>query len=303
MINAEGIDKMDDMNSKPDGFYDAIDFPCKRKADLYEFFKEYTIQEHTNSEKGYDYLFDDDIVLEIINPYQSEPLFIELADRFTLFFKDWHVHYFSYEYDYALMKKDAMSILKGDYGVLCCFIEEKWTGSTLLEEKVTHLSNPEALIEMLDLPKEHLQEIKKKGAAVFANYWNPVDCYEFAVSKAAENPRYSFPRRAFIRFVIRDGKCFGSGGIKQYDEKRTFLYFSYVDGTEDDRKVHAALIQQLEKDAKKNGSEIIFVNVENATFEWYASLGYKEIERIENERIVDLQGAHVIFDKTVAKAL
>ena len=119
----------------------------------------------------------------------------------------------------------------------------------------------------------------------------------------AEHMGYTFPRRSFIRYVVKDEKCYGCGGIKPYDDKRSFLYFSYVDGIEDDRSVHAALIQQLEKDAKKKGAESIFINIENDEFDWYASLGYKETERIEDEKTVRLQGAYVFFDKTVAKSL
>ena len=43
------------------------------------------------------------------------------------------------------------------------------------------------------------------------------------IPKVTEKRQYSFPRKAFIRFVVKDGKCFGSGGIKQYDEKRSFF--------------------------------------------------------------------------------
>ena len=117
----------------------------------------------------------------------------------------------------------------------------------------------------------------------------------------AEHMGYTFPRRSFIRYVVKDEKCYGCSGIKPYDDKRSFLYFSYVDGIEDDRSVHAALILQLEKDAEKNGAESIFINIENDEFDWYASLGYQETERIEDEETVRLQGAHIIFDKTVEK--
>jgi hypothetical protein len=48
---------------------------------------------------------------------------------------------------------------------------------------------------------------------------------------------------------------------------------------------------------------LIFANISNDEFAYYSSLGYSEIERISDERIVELQGAHVIFDKTMAKEL
>ncbi len=123
------------------------------------------------------------------------------------------------------------------------------------------------------------------------------------IPKTTEKRQYNFPRKAFIRFVVKDGKCFGSGGIKQYDEKRSFLYFSYVDGTDKAKEVEAELIKHLEEDAKNAGSSLIFANISNDEFAYYSSLGYSEIERISDERIVELQGAHVIFDKTMAKEL
>ncbi len=123
------------------------------------------------------------------------------------------------------------------------------------------------------------------------------------IPKATEKRQYNFPRKAFIRFVVKDGKCFGSGGIKQYDEKRSFLYFSYVDGTDKVNEVEAELIKHLEEDAKNAGSSLIFANISNDAFDYYSSLGYSEIETISDEKVVELQGAHVIFDKTMAKEL
>ena len=47
---------MDIENKKPDGYYDEIEYPFKKKDDIKSFFDKYEIIEHTNSESNYEYL-------------------------------------------------------------------------------------------------------------------------------------------------------------------------------------------------------------------------------------------------------
>lgn len=183
---------MDIENKKPDGYYDEIEYPFKKKDDIKSFFDKYEIIEHTNSESNYEYLEENDVVLEIVNPYRDENLFIEIAGEFTLYFSSWHSHYFTYEYDYKEMKNDALAIINGEYAALCFFIDDEWFGATLLKEEISHLVSPRDLIAKMNFSEEHLQKIRDKGVVILADYWKPNDCYEFDVSIESENIDYKF---------------------------------------------------------------------------------------------------------------
>lgn len=161
---------------------DEIEYPYKKKDEICGLFSGYKIIEHTNAEPDYTYLEDDDVILEIVNPYRDENLFIELAAEFTLFFGDWHCHYFADEEDYCEMKKDALALVNGEYGVLGLYAEGKWLGNTLLKEKVSDSTEPWTLIDKMNFPEEFLQKIRTKGASIPVDYWRTKGRYKFDVS-------------------------------------------------------------------------------------------------------------------------
>ena len=56
-------------------------------------------------------------------------------------------------------------------------------------------------------------------------------------------------------------------------------------------------------DAKKLGAGRIFVNIDDEDYKLYKSLGYIEIPKIFNSRVIRFDGAIVTFDKTMLKLL
>ena len=105
-------------NDKPQGYYDEIEITASKKDNLLQFLKGYEVSVYSNSDEDYDYLEDNDLMLVVKNPYCDETLDIELAGEFSLFFAGWHMHYFTYEYDYEEMKKDIILCGVGGQGIL-----------------------------------------------------------------------------------------------------------------------------------------------------------------------------------------
>jgi hypothetical protein len=64
-----------------------------------------------------------------------------------------------------------------------------------------------------------------------------------------------------------------------------------------------SVIKHLEEDAKKAGMSRIFTNIEISEESLYTSLGYVETDRIDDGKVLQLNGAKVIFDKTMSKRL
>ena len=295
------------MNNNTNTCYNRISSPINKKSDIKSIFKGYEIIEHTNAEMRYRHLEDNYVVLEVVNPYRNENLFIELAEEFTSFFSRWYSTYFTNEYDYSELKKTALAIINGEYAALSLLIDDEWLGSTLLKDEISQYTNPHDLIDKMHLPKDQLQRIRDNGVIVFADYWKPTDCFEFDIPKESEQTVYSFPRIYGCRFIIKDGKQYGSGLQKQYDNETAMISYVYVDDDIDDTynaaELEIALIRLLEADAKKAGLKRIFSNIEDSEFDLYSSLGYTETAKIDNKRVWRLCGAIVIFDKTMIKEL
>lgn len=273
----------------------------KWKHDIASFFCAHKIIEHKNTEEAYAHLENNAVVLEIVNPYRKENLFIEIAGEITVSFSGWHAHYALYDPFYSEMKNDALSIIDGTYGVLCLFRADMCLCSILWKKELSYLTKPADLLSQLHVP---VGTIKDANMVIAAEYWRPDDCYEFEPAGKSEQPSdYSFPRRYSVRFILKDEKCYGSGSQKKYDDTTAYIKAVYVDDVDKASELHAALIKYLEADARKAGASKIFGNISQSEFDLYAALGYTEVPKIDDDKIRKLNGAIVIFDKTMMKNL
>ncbi len=140
------------------------------KQELTELFKDFPIITHTNEEQTYEYLGEGDVELEILQPKRGSSLFIEITGEFTLSFGDWHAHYYPDLYYFSELKKDALAIVRGEYGVVSVREKGKWRGSTLLQEKLSPDISAEALIEKLT-ERSILQRVKGRVVTFCIEYW------------------------------------------------------------------------------------------------------------------------------------
>ncbi len=159
-----------------------IEITASKKDDLLQFLKGYEVSVYSNSDEGYDYLDDNDLMLVVKNPYCDETLDIELAGEFSLYFAGWHTHYFTYEYDYEEMKKDIMGLLKGDIGALIATSSESWLCSTLCKDEVSHLTDEIQLLKKNIPYEETIDKFTKHGDCIKVVYWNPTDTISFDVN-------------------------------------------------------------------------------------------------------------------------
>ncbi len=293
-----------DGKRKPEGYYDEIRLPLSKKDELAALFSEYKIIEHTKSEEEYGYLEENAVLVEIVNPYGGENLFIKLAKGFTLFFSGWHAHYSAYEYDFSVMKNLASAIIHGEYAAACFSVNGEQIGGELIYDEVSYSTNPADLIEEMHFDEEHIQAIKDNGAVININYWKPNDCWEFDVEKSGvKEQTYTFPRRYGVRYAVKDGIDYGSGAQKRYDCDTAMITYVYIDPSDDEIELTKAVIAKLEQDARSSGAKRIFVNIENSDIDFFSSLGYAQVARIDNDTVHRLYGTVVVFDKTMMKIL
>ncbi len=140
------------------------------KQELMELFKDFPIITHTNEEQAYEYLGEGDVELEILQPKRGGSLFIEITGEFTLSFGDWHMHYYPDLYYFSELKKDALAIVRGEYGMVSVLEKGQWRGATLLREKISPDISGEALIKKLG-DSALLQGLKGKVASFHIEYW------------------------------------------------------------------------------------------------------------------------------------
>ncbi|MCD7950514.1 MAG: hypothetical protein LUG12_09680 [Erysipelotrichaceae bacterium] len=284
--------------------YKEIDYPYKMKEDLIKsLLLDYEVIEHTNKEIDYDYLEENDVTLEVINPNNDINLFVELSSEFTLYYSDYHVHYFSYEDEYETLNNDIKNIIEDKYGAASFYVDNKWLASYLEKDEISFLTNPWDLVKKMDLPKEHLQTIHDKGVIIKVDYWNRGHCLEFEIKKDLEVSEISHPRQYNVRFVVKDGYPYGSGSVHKYDDEKAYIKYALVTDIEDSEELTKELIEVLEDDAKRFGASKIFANVGSPINKPFVDLGYVEVDKIYDERIRRIDGVKVIFEKTVMKHL
>jgi len=290
-------------NDKPQGYYDEIEITASKKNDLLQFLNGYEVSVYSNSDEGYDYLEDNDLMLVVKNPYCDETLDIELAGEFSLFFAGWHTHYFTYEYDYEEMKKDIIGLLNGDIGALVVNTSEGWLCSTLYKKDVDHLTDEIQLFKESIHHKETVDKFLRLGGRINIVYWNPADTISFDVVAENINPIRKFPRRSTVRFIVQDGKAIGSGSYKKFEDKTACLTYLWVEPSDeyDEKTVYEELYQILEKDIIADGYKTIFALCENDERDFYHEKGYRLGKERDRDMLIDLMGAEVIHDVTMEK--
>ncbi|MEE5992689.1 MAG: hypothetical protein V3G42_05545 [Oscillospiraceae bacterium] len=81
---------------------------------------------------------DDYISIRLVNNAGKE-LFIDLDEEFTIFWGDWHNHYYDY-YEgvdgYQLFLSDLFDILENRQYTVCTYRENEWNGSWLEDGKI-----------------------------------------------------------------------------------------------------------------------------------------------------------------------
>lgn len=292
-------------NDKPQGYYDEIEITASKKEDLLKFLKGYEVSVYSNSDEGYDYLEDNDLMLVVKNPYCDETLDIELAGEFSLFFAGWHTHYFTYEYDYEEMKKDIMGLLKGDMGALIVETSEGWLGSSLCKDDVSHLTDEMQLLKNSFHHGETVDKFKQLGGRIKIVYWNPTDTISFDVVSGELTPVRKFPRRSTVRFAVQNGKAIGSGSYKKFDSETACLTYLWIEPCDeyDEKAVYEELYEVLEKDIIADGYKTIFTVCDEEESGFYKKNGYAIAEERDADRLIDLLGADVIHDMTMEKVI
>ena len=278
--------------------------PFDKIDDIKYMLREFMVIEHTNKEVDYDFLDDGEIEFEVINKKHNENLSIRVCSgEFMLAFSYYHNHYFSYECEYESLKKDIIGILNGDFSIANMFVNGKWMASYVLEEEVSFRNGLEYFVEKAKpLPDEFVERIYSNDTFIVVDNWVKSDCYEFSFPVTGKG--FNFPRRGqCVRFIVKDGVDYGGGGIKLYNDATAYLHYVWVDDVEEKPLLEKEIIRLLEDDAKKLGAGRIFVNIDDEDYKLYKSLGYIEIPKIFNSRVIRFDGAIVTFDKTMLKLL
>lgn len=76
----------------------------------------------------------DFIEIKIVSAY-GEELWIQIETEFSIFFGDWHAHYFGYIEEYDVFITDLLGILKNKKFTVCAYQNDKWCGSCLSESE------------------------------------------------------------------------------------------------------------------------------------------------------------------------
>lgn len=200
------------MANEPEGWNIPVDTYASEE-ELIKLVKGYDVIRHTNKEEEYDYMYDEDITLEVVNPDKIENLYIEISDEYTIFYGPWHTHYFSYEYDYKMMKNVIKNIMNNKFGAYGVYKNDNCLMGNIVEKSKEEFDPTEVLkkinkelieqYKVLNENESNLEQkllkeltkdiknnikdtqkiLKKEKIILKVVYWNEVLEYEFIDGK------------------------------------------------------------------------------------------------------------------------
>lgn len=136
------------------------------------FLKDYAYEVHTNADEGYDYLDDISYCLTLKNP-DGEELFIDLEGEFTLSYGGWHTHYFASNSEFECLKKDIISILTNNLGIVTLLVNGKWLGRSTTPNPITNKEQAIRKVrDVIDNTSEFIRKVHRKGVEVSCKFWN-----------------------------------------------------------------------------------------------------------------------------------
>ena len=152
--------------------------PIDKEEELLEIFREYKPTSYSITDEGYDWLENDQSKCIVIkNPYCENDVEIELEnmDQITLFFADFHTHYFAYQGYYDDMVRTVKSILMNETcsGVIKN-LNGKWFGSTLAEKSEIG-KDPQVVFDFIFNIDEFRRNLSENGYKINYCFWDPVD--------------------------------------------------------------------------------------------------------------------------------
>lgn len=112
-------------------------------------------------------------------------MFIDLQGEISLYFADWHTHYYLDKTDYAEFCETLTAILKNEICVGTVYLgsELKWHGSRLVLPTDIDNKPPFELFAMGIPTKKFKRVLEKNGANVRFLFWNPDDDKIIAIEK------------------------------------------------------------------------------------------------------------------------
>lgn len=152
------------------------------KEDLLKFLSDYEVYVYTRADKGYEYLGMYSFMLVIKNPYSNETLDIELGGSFTVFFSNWHAHYFAFDSEYEQMKKDIRGLLNGSIGALSVMdSSNKLIVTDLCSADFTKMTDKLLFLRSHIYDEDKFETIIKTGGSMHVVFWNTAESLMFDI--------------------------------------------------------------------------------------------------------------------------
>lgn len=131
--------------------------------------RRFRVFEYTNKDTDFSYLEDNQYVVEIYNSYTGLNLFIELTDKFTLYYGEWKETFDGNLLDYNKLRYILKYLLKGDLCVYSLYIDNvlkhtelKYGHSLNLYPLSKYSFVGDKLLESFEIHENKIQHVKKK---------------------------------------------------------------------------------------------------------------------------------------------
>lgn len=277
----------------------------RTREELLTLLAEYEVREYSAADSEYaGRLAEGEILLEIVNPYRGENLFVKLGETYTLSFGFWHTHYSDWEsHEHLLMEWDICDFLDDDSRIVSLWLDDKLLDSTQLTDFLSSYTTPDELLDVLDYDCEHLPADRLR---LVVSAWRPYECLEYSLKPVPCLPDgYAIARQGNnSRLVIKDGLLCGRSYLKNYDDESSLIALLCLEDDEPNKEdITKALLFCLEEDARQAGKTRILHNIKYEELGLYSKLGYQETDTMDKEMLFHRFAVTDRYDMTVQKAL
>ena len=259
----------------------------QKMNEFLDIFQQYEINKYLNDNNKWELVF-----INTLN-YLST-LSVCFDNQFILNIGGVCVIYKNADDGYQKLVSDIKNIIAQKMSVASLFVNDVCYKSLMLEEEINHFYRPQQLLEKFNLDEEEKEFLNQKKVKINVAAWSNADCYDFYMYDIIKGMNYRFVRRQTVFFVIKDGICYGSGGIKKYNDEIAYLSYLIIDDVEAQKELEVLLVRELEKYAKALKFTSIFCNITSRYNILFMSQGYQKIALIQDERVIELNGCYIV---------
>ena len=157
--------------------------PSEKLQDIQKILSNYEVFVYTNKDKDYDWLSSGHYSIKVKNKSNGPDMYIDLEDEISVFFGDWHNHYYPSEEYYENAKTIILDILNNKTSTINLYINEKWIGSKLNDKNINEELAINEVNNFFKNDDYFKTKMKENGVTLICKFWDSKKDKKFKIER------------------------------------------------------------------------------------------------------------------------